>query len=40
MSSYKLDFALDTIPSHALIGDIYDIKVCIVHTATKGIGRK
>lgn len=40
MNSYKLEFALDTLPSYALIGEIYEIKLCIVHTATKGIGRR
>jgi hypothetical protein len=39
-SHYALEFALDTLPSHALIDERYDIKVCLVHAATKGIGRR
>jgi hypothetical protein len=39
-SHYALEFALDTLPSHALIGERYEIKVCLVHSATKGIGRR
>lgn len=40
MSSYNLEFAYDTLPSFCLIGEIYEIKLCIVHSLTKGIGRK
>jgi hypothetical protein len=39
-NKYSLEFALDTLPPHILIGELYQIKICIVHGPTKGIGKR
>jgi hypothetical protein len=39
-TKYALEFALDTLPPQILIGELYDIKICIVHLPTKGIGKR